>query len=117
MLELTNICSNTHLPLTTNVVMSLAGVMGGSSPFGGSAPGGALGGAAGMLAAGAAAAAAPPVPDMTNFFNAQGRMGMGLNTVGNMNMFKLQELDRQGVIDISDLTPQGLAAANAHFSG
>lgn len=95
--------------------------MGGPSPFGGSsggAPSGGMGGAASMMAgmAGAAAAAAP-VPDMTNFFNAQGRMGVGLNHGGNINMFKLQELDRQGVIDISDLTPQGLAAANAHFSG
>lgn len=91
--------------------------MGGSggNPFGGTGGSG-LGAAAGMMAAGMAGAAAP-VADMTNFFNAQGRMGVGLTQTANIDMFKLQQLDRQGVIDISDLTPQGLAAANAHFSG
>lgn len=58
--------------------------------------------------------------DMTALFNAQGQMGAGGGIAGlaglnNINVLKLQQLDRQGIIDISDLTPAGLAAANAHF--
>ncbi|KAL4222975.1 hypothetical protein ACF0H5_019016 [Mactra antiquata] len=58
--------------------------------------------------------------DMTALFNAQGQMGAGggigaLSGINNVDILKLQQLDRQGVIDISDLTPAGLAAANAHF--
>lgn len=58
--------------------------------------------------------------DMTALFNAQGRMGAGggiagLAGINNIDILKLQQLDRQGVIDMSDLTPAGLAAANAHF--
>lgn len=57
--------------------------------------------------------------DMTALFNAQGQMGVGGGLAGlnNLNLVKLQQLDRQGIIDLSDLTPAGLAAANAHFNG
>ncbi|KAH3716943.1 hypothetical protein DPMN_059677 [Dreissena polymorpha] len=63
---------------------------------------------------------AGPAPiDMTSFFNEQGQMGAGGGLAGlaNINYVRMQDLDRRGVIDLSDLTPAGLAAANAHFSG
>lgn len=64
----------------------------------------------------------PPTADMTNHFNMQGSLGAGrllegLNNMSQMQMLRLQQLDRQGVIDLSDLSPAGLAAAHAHFNG
>lgn len=62
---------------------------------------------------------AGPAPiDMTSFFNEQGQMGAGGGLAGlaNVNYVQLQDLDRRGVIDLSDLTPAGLAAASAHFA-
>lgn len=61
-----------------------------------------------------------PNMDMTSFFNEQGRLGIGgglaaLSGINTANLARLQQLDRQGVLDLSDLTPAGLAAANAHF--
>lgn len=57
--------------------------------------------------------------DLTNFFNAQGLAGgtPSLASLNNINFARLQQLDTYGLIDIGDLTPAGLMAANAHFSG
>ncbi|WAQ94949.1 TITIN-like protein [Mya arenaria] len=104
-----------------NPLGNTGGNMGGNSP---SAPGGMLdfNSLSGNLNV-AALMGETPGPslgqnlDMTSFFNTQGKMGAGGGLAGlqNLNIAKLQQLDRQGVIDISDLSPAGLAAANAHF--
>ena len=64
---------------------------------------------------GAAAALVPPaVPDLTSILNRRGAMmamsGSGLRNLRNINPAVLANLDRQGIVDISDLTPQGLMA-------
>jgi hypothetical protein len=56
---------------------------------------------------------------MTNFFNAQGLMqgaAGGLSGMNNLDYLKLHTLDRHEVIDMGDLTPAGLLAANSHFA-
>jgi len=97
-------------------MMALAGLTGSSTNMGGGASGG-LNSAA--LMASGALGVKPKVTDMTNMFNAQALAGVGGGLAGlqNLDFAKLQALDRAGVIDIGDLTPGGLAAANAHFAG
>ena len=59
----------------------------------------------------------PSSPDLTSVFNLQGRAAgpTALTGLSGINLIKLQELDRQGLIDMSDLSPAGALAASRHF--
>ena len=54
------------------------------------------------------------VPDLTSILNRRGAMmplaGGNMNSLRNLNPMTLASLDRAGLVDVSDLTPQGLMA-------
>ena len=54
------------------------------------------------------------VPDLTSIFIRRGAMmplaGGNVNSLRNLNPMTLASLDRPGLVNVSDLTPQGLMA-------
>lgn len=54
------------------------------------------------------------IPDLTSILNRRGEMmpigTMDINAIRNINPATLAALDRQGVVDISDLRPRGMLA-------